>query len=70
VNFSDSNIEPIVIELDGFAESETGLEDEQLVFRKKHPILNRQGSFLVTAPRLASSQLELAWLRRFGHAAG
>ncbi len=70
VNFSDSNIEPIVIELDGFAESETGLKDEQLVFRKKHPILNRKGSFLVTAPRLASSQLELAWLRRFGHAAG
>jgi uncharacterized protein (DUF58 family) len=69
-SFAASNIEPIVIQLDGFAEHELTLGLEASSSRPKHTVPARSGSFLVTSPRLASSQLELAWLGRFGHAAG
>ena len=68
--FTDSDISSIVIALDGFKN-----EDENLIIGESKPQklpvgMRRQGNFLVTAPQLASSELESAWRRSFGHAAG
>ena len=68
--FTDSDISSIVLALNGF-----NLEDEDLIIGEAAPQqlpvgMRRKGNFLVTAPQLASSELESAWRRRFGHAAG
>ncbi|QEG23949.1 DUF58 domain-containing protein [Mariniblastus fucicola] len=66
MNSAGARIEQIVIELNGFADSHSELRNG----KENRPEKHRHGGFLVTAPRLAASQLEVAWRRSFGHAAG
>ena len=57
---TNTNVQPILIELDGF-----GREDVQLPARETADKSRRANGMIVTAPELAFSQLGTAWTRSF-----